>query len=193
MSNAIYPVLPGQAFPRIRMPRWETQITSSDSGRDWATTGQLAPRYTYKIPYNYLRAADFDLLMGFFNARKGRADTFLFEDRDDKTVSTPQVIGTGNGTTTKFPLLRTLGGFTEQVGRHKTITQVRINGSATAAYTLGDDGSITFNTAPANGAVLDWTGEYYWRCRFVQDAWEFTEFVRLLRSLARVEFETVKA
>jgi uncharacterized protein (TIGR02217 family) len=192
MSNALYPILTGQAFPRVRMPRFKTQVDESATGRDWTSSGQLYPRYTYKIPYNYLSAADFAVLMGFFNARRGRLDTFLFDDRDDNNVVSPQSLGLGTGTQTKFALLRTYGGFVEQVGRANVMGTVRVNGVATTAYTVGDDGSITFSAAPPNGQAVDWTGTYYWRCRFVQDTQEFSEFMRNMREARTVEFETVK-
>lgn len=193
MSNALYPSLPGRAFPLVKVPRFKTQVDEAMSGRDWTSSGQVYPRYTYKIPYSYLSEADFATMQGFFNNRRGRLDTFLFDDRDDNTVATPQVIGTGNGTATKFPLLRSFGGFVEQVGRANVMGTVRINGSPTALYTVGDDGSITFNTAPGNGLSIDWTGTYYWRCRFVQDTMEFSEFLRKMREARTVEIETVKA
>jgi hypothetical protein len=38
---------------------------------------------------------------------------------------------------------------------------IKINGTPTTAYTVNNTtGLVTFNTAPANGAILSWTGEF---------------------------------
>lgn len=53
-------------------------------------------------------------------------------------------------------------------------------------------GRVVFPTAPASGAVLGWTGTFYWRCRFVQDQLEFNQFMSRLWNLRTLEFVTVK-
>ena len=46
--------------------------------------------------------------MGFFNARKGSFDNFLFDDPTDDTASS-QNFGTGDGVTANFQLTSTYG------------------------------------------------------------------------------------
>lgn len=55
---------------------------------------------------------------------------------------------------------------------------VYLNGvaQATANYSVGSTGLITFTTPPGNGVVLSWTGDWYHRCRFAQDLINFGEF-----------------
>jgi hypothetical protein len=42
--------------------------------------------------------------------------------------------------------------------------------SNSAPYVLGPTGIITFTTAPAANAALAWSGNFYFRCRFTDDA-----------------------
>lgn len=68
-----------------------------------------------------------------------------------------------------------------------------INSSSAYSWTLGNNGVITFSYPPPAGAALTWTGNFYWRCRFMQDAADFNQFMRQLWELKTLEFTTVKA
>ena len=54
-------------------------------------------------------------------------------------------------------------------------------------------GRITFVSAPAVGAALTWSGQFYKRVRFARDETEFEEFLQDLWSAKKVELITVKA
>ncbi len=118
MSDAIYPTLPGLTWPVKRTPMWKTHISTTPSGREWRAALMNTPRYRYTLPYEFLRneAAfqEFQTLFGFFNARQGSYDSFLFNDASDNTA-TAQAFGAGDGSTVLFQLLRTLGGNSEPV------------------------------------------------------------------------------
>ena len=53
--------------------------------------------------------------MGFFLQLQGQFGTFLYTDPDDNAVA-GQAFATGDGTTTSFTMMRSLGGFLEPVG-----------------------------------------------------------------------------
>jgi uncharacterized protein (TIGR02217 family) len=192
MSNAVFPTLQGEAWPRVKTPKFNTSIQRSDSLRRWAVARALYPVYTYRLVYTVLDQTDFNTLCAFFKARKGSFDTFLLDDRDDNTVVTPQTIGVGDGSTKKFQLLRSLNGFVEPVGPPNGVPTIRVNSVATGAYTIDDYGLVTLTAAPAAGQVVDWTGQFYWRCAFVKDEAQFEEFVRQLWELKQIEMETIK-
>jgi hypothetical protein len=59
-------------------------------------------------------------------------------------------------------------------------------------YSLSNLGVITFSNAPTAGAVLTWSGLYYWRVRFTQDTSEFNKFMQGLYDLKQLTFKTVK-
>lgn len=47
-------------------------------------------------------------------------------------------------------------------------------------FTVSSTGLITFTTAPVSGETLIWSGEYYYRCRFIDDAQDFSKFMHQL-------------
>ncbi len=195
MSNAVFPSLPGQAWPRQKSPVYKTDVQTSSSLRSWHISRALYPVYKIKLTFEYLSSADYATLLAFFKQHKGRGQPFLFDDRDDRLqndTATPQAFGVGDGVRTRWQLLRSLGGIVEPIGRHNTITSVRVNGTPTGAYTLDDYGFITFSSPPADGAALDWQGSFYWRCIFGKDDQGFEEFMRFFYSAKSVEFETWK-
>lgn len=192
MSNAVFPSLVGEAFPRLKTPRFNTTKQTSDSMRSWRIGRALYPIYTYRLVYTFLDGTDFQTLCAFFKARKGSFDSFLLDDRDDNTVSAPQVLGSGDGVNKKFQLLRTLNGIPEPVGPVNGTPVIRVNATPTVAYTIDDYGLITFTVAPPAGQVVDWTGQFFWRCCFVKDDAQFEEFMRALWELKQLELETIK-
>lgn len=188
MSEALFPTLPGQTWPRLRTPRFETLVRNAQ-GRRFALSQQLYPTYRIRINYSFLRPADYELLLGFFLARKGRGDDFLFDDRDDRSA-TDQPFGTGNGSALAFQLTRTRGGFAEPVYGLNGTPVIKVAGSTVVPASISATGLVTFSSAPANGAALTWSGLYRWRCAFRNDEQDFEEFMRLLYVAKTVEFET---
>lgn len=198
MSNAVLPLLKGLTFPVRKTPRWSTKIQTGVSGKETRIGLWSYPIYDYEQQYSMLRSDNVNLelqtLLDFYSARQGSFDTWLFNDPDDNTA-TLMSFGTGDGATTAFQLTRTLigGGFAEPVSAPNTVTQVRVAGSATGAYTLNSaTGVITFTVAPANAAALDWTGTYYWRCRFKGDTFDVEKFHNMFWEAKALKFVSVK-
>lgn len=191
MSNAIYPTLPGLTPKVSRTAVWESTIKGTASGREYAGAIMTSPRYRYRLEYEFLRDAvafgELATLVGFFNARRGRVDSFLFTDPTDNAVA-EQSFGTGDGSTTLFQLVRTYGGNVEPV-YDPVITSILVNGVA-VGYTQNNTGGITFNTAPAAAATITWTGSFYWRCRFTDDTLTAEQFMAELWSAKAVSFIT---
>lgn len=199
MSNAIFPVLPGLQWEFTRTPVHNTSVTTTVSGREYRSRRMASPRYKYKGAYEFLRDGaqaieELKPLLGFFNARAGRFDDWLFDDPDDNAV-TAQAFGTGDGTTTTFQLVRTLGGNVEPVyavNNAPLIYKAAVLQTEGTHYSVNATGGVTFVTAPAAAAALTWTGAFYWRCRFVDDQLEFNKFMQQLWALKKCEFITVK-
>ena len=195
MSNLVFPTLPGQAWPRQRGTLYSTLVQASDSMRKWRVGRALYPVYKITLNFNFLRTADHITLRVFFEQHKGRGQSFLFDDRDDRLqndTATPQAFGVGNGTTRAWSLVRAQGGVVMPIGRSNIISQVRVAGAATTAYTVDDFGFITFTTAPAVGALLDWQGTHYWRCAFDSDEFDAEEFLRGIYKSKSLKFITEK-
>ena len=196
MSNAVYPTLPGLAWSSRRTPLWRTTVQTTPSGREWRTSPMSSPRYRYTLTYEFLRSTaaypHLQTLLGFFNSRRGGYDSFLFSDPDDRTV-TAQAFGTGDGVSTQWQLVRTLGGFVEPVYALDGAANIYRDGALVASgVTVSADGAVTFASAPAAGVVLTWTGAYYWRCRFEDDELEFEQFLAKLWKTGQVMLLTVK-
>jgi uncharacterized protein (TIGR02217 family) len=195
MSDAIYPTLPGLTWPTRRAPLWKTTVKTSTSGRSWRRAHMRYPRYRISLQYNFLRSAaaagEFQALFGFFNARNGGADNFLFLCPDDQAV-TAQAFGVGNGAATQWQLVRALGGFVEPVYDLVAAPQLFANGVLlTSGYTISK-GLVTFSTAPTAGVVLSWTGTYHWRCVFDADELTFERFMHQFWKTGEVRLITDK-
>lgn len=193
MVMPIFPTLPGRTFPFTRSVDWQSLKHRSVSGKVTALQQWTAPIYHYGASYSFLRSAptllEWQTLLGFYNSVGGDAQLFQFTDNDDKTV-VAQGFGTGDGVTTAFQLVRTLGGFVEPVYLPKAGFTVSVNGTPTVAFTESL-GLITFTVAPGVGDALAWDGDYYWPCRF-DGKIDFSKFAYQYWSLDALNFSTEK-
>ncbi len=199
MTLPTFPSLKGVTFPAKRAPLWKTLHQETVSGQDNPIPLWSYPRWSYELAYDFLRSDNLNLewqaLAAFFNQVQGSALVFQFADPDDGSV-TNQGFGTGDGTTTKFALVRSMSGaggysFVEPVFA-PTITNIKIAGTPTSAYTLGTQGLVTFTSPPASGAALTWTGTFNWLCRFDDDAADFEKFMNTFWRLQKIKFTTIK-
>lgn len=198
MSNAVFPSFPGLTWNIARKPQWSTVTKTSVSGREFRSGQFSYPLWRYKLSYSVLRGTaalpEVQQIAAFFNARGGSFDTWLYTDPDDSAVVAQQ-FGTGNGTTKDFQLVRAFGGYAEPVfdlNGAPAIFKAGVLQTVGTHYTVSAAGLVSFVTAPANGASLTWTGNFYWRCRFLQDALDLNQFLKALWELKTLEFVTVK-
>jgi uncharacterized protein (TIGR02217 family) len=191
MSNNVFPTLPGLAWNIRKRPTWKTRIQRSVGGWETRLAQQLYPIWEFELPYEFLRSAggytELQTLMGFYLARQGSFDNFLYSDPTDNSV-TAQQFGTGNGTTTAFQLYRTYGGFNEPVQNVNGTPSIYVNGVPTVPASISSTGLVTFTTAPAAGAALTWTGSYYYRVRFAEDNADFNNMMQNLWELKKLNF-----
>ncbi|WP_162987073.1 DUF2460 domain-containing protein [Sphingomonas paeninsulae] len=201
MSNAVFPALTGLTFPVVKTPMWSTKTQDSVSGKETRIGFWSYPKWKYSLAYDILRSDNVNLelqtLAGFYNARNGGFDTWLFNDPDDNSV-TLQGFGIGDGASTNFQLTRSLGGYVEPVlaVNATSAPAIYINGTLKIGgtdYTLNvTTGLVTFTTAPAVSATLTWTGSYYWRCKFLDDSIDLSKFMQNLWELQTLNFQSVK-
>jgi hypothetical protein len=142
MGNALFPKFLGAAFSIVKTPRFNTLIQESASGKELRLALQAMPRWQITLTYEYLHARqrylssdampdrsalvgnptdnvsnDWAALAGFFAARRGAYDDFLLDDQDEDPVvdGANGKVGTGDGVTTSFQLVRQLASFTEVI------------------------------------------------------------------------------
>ena len=193
MSNAIFPELAGVRPDRSRAPTFKTDILTAVSGREFRASRMANPIYRFSFGFEFLRQssgrAELRQLEGFYMARRGAFDSWLYRCEHDRAV-TDQLFGYGDGQRTAFQLARSYGEFLEPVQNLEQLTAVRRGELllAPGAYTVTSTGLVVFAQAPASGVPLYWTGTYFFRCRFASDELSFDRMALNLHRASRVEF-----
>jgi uncharacterized protein (TIGR02217 family) len=202
----IFPTLPGLAWSVTKTPTFQTRIQRAASGRELRALDYPYPLWQFALVYDFLRdnpAAGYDelrTLVGFFMLCQGAFGTFLFQDPSDHQV-TGQQIGIGDASKTAFQLQRAMGsslpggGFFEPIGAPNVVSAIYLNGITQDPRTYGVDSSsglVTFNTAPGGGQLIAADFSYYFRCRFVDDKYDFENFMYRLWQIKKLTFISVR-
>ena len=96
-------------------------------------------------------------------------------------------IGTGDGALTDFQLFRMVGSFKLPVTDIKSGTLSAIVDGVVTPVTLLDGGVVRFASAPASGAVISASFDYYWRVAFADDETEFdSQFLNIGKSTIKM-------
>ncbi len=151
-------------------PTFSTEIVATSGGYERRNQNWSQARRKFDARASVLSQADYAALTAFFMARAGRARGFRLKDWSDFTsaadgISTPlwsdQRVGTGDGATTAFQLIKTYG---SGGGAHVRPIRKPVSGSATmgvgGAQAIGGwsldatTGVVTFVSPPANGAAV---------------------------------------
>lgn len=211
MSISVFPIptlQPGslmsgsRTWPVTKYPQFSTIIQKSASFRgEFRTSLTPYPIWQFSMDLALL-SGQFNLqsslqsVIGFFMQMRGSWDDWLWPDPDDNTIlsSSPAAFAIGDGTTTAFQLTRPISGGTDIVQNLNSTPNIYKNGSlqTNTTYSLSSLGVVTFNTAPAAGAILSWSGSYYFRCRFKADM--LTELKQVAPSVwtcSTFEFQSV--
>jgi uncharacterized protein (TIGR02217 family) len=184
MSDPIFPTLPGLTWDVTWTPMFRTKVQSAVSGKEYRTSLMANPLYSLQLKVEFLRHGakqELRQLAGFFMARRGSFESFLYKLDDDCSV-TDQQIGAGDGVTRSFQLVREFGqGAVEPVQNIEIVRDVKVAGvlRAAAGYTVSPTGLLTFAVAPGAGAIT-WSGGYFYRTRFADDEQDFDRFMQNL-------------
>jgi len=156
-------------------PEYSTDIVITQGGHEQRNINWSAARARYNVAYGVRSQEQLSALVTFFRARKGRADGFRFKDWTDYQA-TAELIGTGDGSTTQFQLVKTYvnGSVTDT----RTITKP-VSGSIliykagvlqTTGYSVSTTtGIVTFSTAPTAGVAITATFDFDVPVRFDTD------------------------
>ena len=168
-------------------PEFSTAITITASGFERRTSVWGNALLRFDVGPGVRSEADMGELIAFFRARRGAARGFRLTDPSDWSsngmsgtpTATDQAIGTGDGVTASFPLIKSYGaaGASGDAVQTRRITRpqagsvvVSLNGVATSTgWTLNAGGVITFTTAPATGVVVSAGFLFDVPVRFEQD------------------------
>lgn len=142
-------------------PGFATSIITSAGGREVRNARWRAAIAQYDVGPGIRSEADIAALLGFFRARLGPARGFRLRDPFDWSSGgeapgpTDQPIGTGDGATSRFPLVKYYGDNARRITRPVTASvRVAVDGIETSAFSVGDAGCVSLDTAPANGAAV---------------------------------------
>ncbi len=156
-------------------PEYSTDIVVTHGGHEKRNINWQDARARYNVAHGVKTQAQLDNLIGFFRARKGRANGFRFKDWTDYKAS-GQIIGTGDDTQTQFQLVKdyTSGPATESRSVTKPVTSsvsIYIDDVLqTSGFSIDTStGLIDFTTAPANGEVIKADFEFDVPVRFDTD------------------------
>lgn len=196
MTLPLFPTLPGLGWSRVKRPVFATRIATHVSGREVRSADYAYPLYEFELTFELLRsgaAQELESLMGFFLQCRGQAGVFRYLDPEDHLV-TGQVLGSGDGTMTAFPALRSLGGWVEPVGSLEAVSRVAVGGSDVATgWAITPPNSVTFTMAPAAGQAVVADFSFAYLCRFGEDKHTYEEFMSGLWTNKTVKFQTVRS
>ena len=216
MSNAVFPTLiRGLDANSTKTPSFSTIVQSSVAGYTLRVPEMQNPLWQFTLTYNYIKNkandipvgltyTDLQTLMGFYLARQGQLDSFLYDDPTDDSVgpallidASPnlqaqlQVVNDGAGNYYS-PVQRNMGGqFYEDITDLNGGITVYANGVAQVGsgvdYNLLGPGLVIPGYS-FGGLYLQWVAgapaapvtaqfDFYFRVRFDIDKREFDAFL----------------
>lgn len=154
-------------------PRFNTALVTLDGGYEQTQQNWEVPRRAWQIGYGVQSKEDYEDVLAFFMARRGRARGFRFKDWSDYEIVNQQ-IGTGDATEDQFQIYKRYDDtalpfdrpITQVVSGTLTVT---LNGTPTTSYTLLSGGIIDFVSPPGSGVVIRVSCEFDIPVRFDND------------------------
>ncbi|MEH3108094.1 MAG: DUF2460 domain-containing protein [Sphingomonas fennica] len=163
-------------------PGFSTQVVTSAAGHEQRNADWAEARLRFDAGPGVRSSADVEMLLAFFRARMGQARAFRFRDPfDDSSAgmtappgAADQRIGTGDGVTTRFPLVKSYGASRRRITRPVAgSVRVSVGGAERlAGWAVAAGGVIAFDTAPAAGAAIDAGYRFDVPVRFASDRLE---------------------
>ncbi|MCB2111639.1 MAG: DUF2460 domain-containing protein [Rhodobacteraceae bacterium] len=182
-------------------PERRTQIVELASGDEERNASWANSRRRYDVAYGIRRADDLTAVVAFFEARNGRLHGFRFKDWGDYKSGMPsaaisptdQGIGTGDGTTTAFQLVKRYASGSQTWAR--TITKL-VAGTVRVALDGAEQiggwsvdmttGVVTFDSTPAEGVTVTAGFAFDVPVRFDTDALDVTLDLERLGSITSI-------
>jgi len=188
-------------------PERRTQIVELASGDEERNASWANSRRRYDAAYGVRRADDLAAVVAFFEARNGRLYGFRWRDWGDyksclpsgTPAATDQNIGTGDGATTAFQLVKAYASGAQTWTR--TVTKpvsgtvtVAIGGVVQASGWSVDiaTGLVIFTAAPTNGVAITAGFEFDVPVRFDADRLDVTHDIERLGSITSIPLIEVR-
>jgi uncharacterized protein (TIGR02217 family) len=198
MPYTIMPTMPlSMAAGLKKTPNFNTSKQKTAAGITSAISLKPYPTWDFEFSLDSIQGQEsaassvLAQFIGTFMATAGGANLFLFTDPQDNAVSAAQ-FGTGNGTTTAFQLSRTINGQVDVIQNLNGTPSIYVNGTPTTPSSISTTGVVTFSSAPTSGAVLTWTGSFYFLCRFAEDTVDATRSFTINSGIDQWNVEAIK-
>ncbi len=196
---ASFPALAALRATLTVKPRFDTGVADRMSGRSSRRARFAAPLMDFELSFDLLRSdaatREMQAIAGFFAQTKGAATPFWFTPPGLAEV-TGQNLGVGDGATTTFPLVLTIGAALAPVASGSAIRAVTVDGVAQAAgvwsVSAAYPTAIVFAAPPAAGAAVAADFSALWLCRFADDRLDFEEFMTMLFRLRTLRLQAVR-
>ena len=161
----------------------KTEIVSLASGYERRISPWALGRRRYLIGAGVRSLVDAAELLGFFEAQEGRLYGFRFKDFADfkscalnaAVSATDQVIGTGDGVTTAFQLVKAYGSVVRDITKPVSGTvKVAVDGVEVGFAVDETAGIVTLASAPAAGRAVTAGFEFDTPVRFDSERIDLT-------------------
>ena len=188
-------------------PERRTQVVELASGDEERNASWTNSRRRYDVSYGIRRADDLAAVVAFFEARNGRLHGFRFRDWSDYRSAPPsqtpspldQPIGTGDGTTTAFQLVKRYASGAQAGSRSITkpvagSVRVALGGVEQVSGWSVDTttGLVTFATPPPLSVAVTAGFEFDVPVRFDSDALEVTLDLERLGSITSIPLVEIR-
>ena len=149
-------------------PHFSTQIVTAAGGAEQRNVGWAEALSHYDVGPGLRSEADIAALLGFFRARLGPARGFRLRDPFD-WQGRGEAIGTGDGATRRFALVRRYGAAVRRITRPVADSVRVVVAGRGAGFQLGDGGWVVLDSAPAAGAAVTASFDFDVPVRFAED------------------------
>ncbi|MFN3676577.1 MAG: DUF2460 domain-containing protein [Sphingomonas pseudosanguinis] len=150
-------------------PGFSTAILTGAGGREARNAAWAEARTTYDVGPGIRSAADIAALLSFFRARLGPARGFRLRDPFD-SIGTDEAIGTGDGTTRRFALVRHYGDQMRRITRPVAgSVSVTVAGRSVTGFVVEPGGWLLLDAAPVGGQDITASFTFDVPVRFAED------------------------
>lgn len=195
MTVPVFPTLVGLSWPVKRTPIFNNTRVQANWGRRAVAPNRVLPIWSYELEFSILRSdagyLEFQQLLNIYLGTLGGARYFSFNDQNDNAVVN-EPAGLGDGTSTRFELVRAIPGigFAEPIRSFNGAPRIFVNSIEVFNWSIDSTGILVFTGPPGAGAAITWTGAYYWLCRFDEDQLPLSNFLKNWWECKSVKFST---
>lgn len=164
-------------------PGFSTDIVQAIGGTEMRNANWAKSRARWEAGIQHRTQAQTEALVNFFYAVSvGQLNSFRFRDPLDDTF-VDQLVGTGDGTTTMFQLVKhyTAGGHTYTRLLQKPVAgtvTVTLDGVPAVGFTVNTaTGIVTITPAPESGVAVRASGNFHVPVRLAVDSLEGLQYV----------------